>query len=231
MLYYGYKTTFYSMKLSERTRAITLRKEGYSLREVSEKLHISKSTASVWLSGVQMSAAGQQKILKTRVKARLKGLATRRQSIERVREKYYTSACADFKTLSPSREQMRIGAALLYWGEGSKNDRYGMAFMNSDPVLVRAFLGMLRRGFSIHELKLRACVHLHVYHDSAKEIAFWSKITDIPKSQFIKPYQKTNTGNRQKKEYHGCISIRYPRAEMVRELAMIKRAYIEKMGV
>ena len=219
------------MKNNERRRALLLRKQGYSLRQIAKNLAISKSTASLWVGSIALDARAQQRINRTRALSRMKGLETRRNKIELVRHAYYLSAKDDFARLHPSREQMRIGAALLYWGEGSKSDRYGMAFMNSDPTLVRVFLGMLRKGFTINEKKLRACVHLHAYHHVQREVAFWSKITKIPQSQFIKPYQKTNTGKHTKKEYHGCISLRYNRVELVRELAMLKQAYIERMGV
>jgi len=219
------------MKVNERNVALRLRKQGCSLRQISEQLSISKSTASLWVAKTQLSDRAKRFLQETRTRARTKGLRTRRTKIEHVREQYYRTSLADFVQIKPTRENMRIGAALLYWGEGSKSEKYGMAFMNSEPELIRAFMTMLRGGFNIDESKLRACVHLHSYHDARKEIVFWSQITNISPAQFIKPYQKTNTGKHHKKEYHGCISIRYSSVEMVRELAMIKRAYIERLGV
>jgi transposase-like protein len=55
------------MKLSEeiRDRAVKFRKQGCSLAEISYKLGISKSTASVWLRGVQLSKKAKKRIARS----------------------------------------------------------------------------------------------------------------------------------------------------------------------
>jgi orotate phosphoribosyltransferase-like protein len=41
-----------------RLKAEELRRQGFSLNEISHKLGISKSTASVWLKNIQISSQG-----------------------------------------------------------------------------------------------------------------------------------------------------------------------------
>ena len=43
------------MKLDEQQKAVALRKRGYSMREISERLHVSKSSVSLWVRSVPLS--------------------------------------------------------------------------------------------------------------------------------------------------------------------------------
>jgi len=82
-------------------------------------------------------------------------------------------------------------------------------------------LKSLRLGFALDESRFRGLIHLHSYHDPKKQLAFWSDVTGIPKSQFQKPYLKPNTGVRKRKNYQGCLSLRYGEAKIARKLDAI----------
>jgi hypothetical protein len=115
--------------------------------------------------------------------------------------------------------------SLLYWCEGSKNDRR-VVFMNSDPLLVKAYLKLLRAAFSINEEKIRAVLHLHEYHNIKKAIKYWSKITKIKTNNFF-IYHKNNSGKRKKTNYYGCLSIRYGDSKILDEILLIIRRFSE----
>lgn len=51
------------MKLKEKERAVTLRARGYSLKEISKILIISKSTASLWLRNITLSKKAKKRLL------------------------------------------------------------------------------------------------------------------------------------------------------------------------
>jgi len=68
---------------------------------------------------------------------------------------------------------------------------------------------------------------LHSYHNPKKQLDFWSKITDINKKQFIKPYEKPNVGKRIHKNYQGCIAIKYHSNDLARRLNSIAKAFLE----
>jgi hypothetical protein len=116
---------------------------------------------------------------------------------------------------------------MIYWCEGGKNAKYGVAFTNSDPKLVRTFLTLLRENFNLDERKFHPGIHLHSYHSPGTQLDFWSKVTDIDKQQFIKPYLKPNTGKRIRKNYQGCISLRYASNDLARQLMAIAKAYLD----
>ena len=107
-------------------------------------------------------------------------------------------------------ERDRLMYALaLYAGEGSKSDDK-IVFANSDPQLVRVFLGWLRRAFDIDESRLRMRLYLHEDLDLDRALQFWSVTTSIPVGQFQKtfraPADHTMRGNR---HVYGCAGLVY----------------------
>ncbi len=106
----------------------------------------------------------------------------------------------------------------------------GVAFTNSDPNLVRTFLKLLRGLFDLDEKKFHPCIHLHSYHLPKAQLDFWSKVTDINKQQFIKPYRKANSGKRIREGYQGCIDVRYGSSDLARRLLATAKAFLQHTG-
>ena len=217
------------MKLEKKAMAIAIRKEGGSVREISSVLGVAKSSVSLWVRDITLSAASKEIIQKKYSNGQLKAQSARRaQTSEKLRSanKFAEDVITKF-TQHTSADQ--IICAMLYWCEGTKSssDR-DFAFTNSDPDLIVTFLRLLRTSFKIDENKFRVCVHLHDYHDVNKQLQFWSKTTTIPLSQFIKPYSKAHTGKQQKEGYQGCVQIRYHDVRVARELQAIAKTYVSK---
>lgn len=120
-------------------------------------------------------------------------------------------------------EQAKALCALLYGCEGSKREKGKLAFINSDPELVRFFLFLFRQAFSANEEKFRVLMHLHEYHDENEQKRFWSEVTDIPRKQFLKTYQKQNGKKIIRDGYQGCVSVRYNSGSIQKELVGIYR--------
>ena len=72
------------------------------------------------------------------------------------------------------------------------------------------FCAWLRRFFEVDESRLRVRLYLHVGLDLATAIAFWSALTGIPPSQFVKPYRAVpDPSIRRAKHVHGCVTVSY----------------------
>jgi len=200
-------------KPKEKLQSILLRQKGYSLKEISNELHISKSTASLWLKNVKISPEAQKRLEKTERSGTLRGLGTiqvRWQSIQKEIEQETKKITREVLTsISLDKNYFKLLAALIFWCEGGKRSKSAVRFINSDPELVKTFLRLLRKGFVINEGKLRATLHLHGYHNEVAQRRFWSKVTGIPSKRFSKSYIKPHTGNRLRDNYPGCISIAY----------------------
>lgn len=206
-------------------KAKRYRQQGYSLREISEKLNIAKSTASLWLSDVVISSKGQTRLENIKQKAVAKAIAVKKEQRKEYLDKIAKNCLILKKEDNYSINDFKIFLALLFWGEGSKSDRR-LVFMNSDPDMIKTFLSLLRKAYSIDENKIKAVLHLHSYHNPKKQIEYWSKVTKIRKEN-ISVYHKKNKGIRKKDNYNGCISIRYGDVRILDELLLIIKRLAE----
>ena len=65
---------------------------------------------------------------------------------------------ARFSGMLVDNDIAKIVLAMLYWCEGGKNGR-SLAFGNSDPIMIRLFLRLLRRCYRVDEHNLRGCAN------------------------------------------------------------------------
>lgn len=215
------------MKINERHKAIKLRRKGFSLKEIAGKLEVAKSSVSMWVRDVKLSLAAEKQLL-TKIKlGQFLAAKIKIAKIRAIENEYLKEAKEKIKSLKIDKNYTKLLCGIMYWCEGTKNVKYGVNFVNSDPRLVKKFLELLRSSFNLDEKKFRPCIHLHSYHDSKKQLDFWSKITDINKNQFIKPYKKLNSGKRIHGGYQGCISIRYHSNDLARRLNALAKAFLE----
>lgn len=99
---------------------------------------------------------------------------------------------------------------MLYWAEGARCQKHVLDFANSDEKMVTLFLKMLRKIYRANEKKLRVSLYCYANQDKNKLINCWSKMLNIPKSQFIKPYvRKDYDPAKKNKMRHGLVHIRY----------------------
>lgn len=212
----------------KREKARALRAQGYSIKEIVKNLDAVKSTISVWVRDVPLSISAKQRLL-TRVKRGQFISAENNRVRTRAKEVRYLSVVKGrLQDVIFEGDSAAFLCAAMYWCEGAKGLKTGVSFMNSDPDLMRKFLVFFRRSFDLNEAKFRPLLHLHEYHDSQLEIAFWSKITKIKPEQFSRPYLKPHTGKRVREGYHVCLSLRYYDNDIARQLLALGKALIGK---
>lgn len=216
------------MKIALKNEAILLRKEGYSLGEIKEKVPVSKGTLSLWLRNIVLPEEAQKKIDSKKTNGQI---ASRKAKLAQtaLREKEAESLAETMlNTINLGNAEIKLMCAMIYYCEGIKNVRDGVVFTNSDPGMIGLFLALFRKSFVLEEKKFRVCVHLHSYHDKDKQLNFWSKTSSIPVQQFIKPYQKPHSGLYKKEGYQGCVSVRYGNVRIAREMKAIAVQFMEK---
>ena len=227
--YNGYITIMaYSIILKE--KAAKLRKGGYSLNEIHQKLGVSKSIVSDWVRTIVLNNKARLRLLNKIKVGQAISAKNKKKKTNQIIKAYYHTALTDISSFNLDKNSSKIICSLIYYCEGVKDMYSGVRFINSDPKLVETFLKLLRESFDVDEKKFRVCAHLHKYHVLKKQLNFWSKTTQIPLSQFIKPYIKQNTGKRIRKGYNGCVSIRYHDIAVARQLLSIARAFFQNKG-
>jgi len=206
-------------------RAIALRKRGYSLNEVSEKLKIAKSTASLWLRDISLDEKAKIRLKERGLWGRYKTSIRWKKKREEKEKVFHREALNLLKKTGTLNKHFKIYCALLFWCEGGKTMGCGLRFTNSNPLLIKTFLTLLRKSFEFDEKKLRLKLHLHEYHNENNRKKYWSQISGIPQDQFLKIFWKAHTGKRIKKDYPGCATIYYYDSDLARRLVAIYKAF------
>lgn len=211
----------------ERRKAISLRKLGYSLSEISNKVKVSKSSVSVWVRRVNMGQKAQERIIYLK-KMAIKNVININHRNAVLRKKKCNNWAKKFlmRKRSFSIFENRMIYSLLYWGEGAKFSN-GVEFTNSDPKMVKMFLISLIIGFGVDRSKIKVNLHLHKYHNGLKQKKMWCDLLEISENQFNKTYWKPNSDKIKRLNYPGCIRICYYSKEIVDK---IKAFYSELFG-
>ncbi|MSR67202.1 hypothetical protein EXS65_00010 [Candidatus Peribacteria bacterium] len=99
----------------------------------------------------------------------------------------------------------------LYWGEGTKANKYSVRLGNTDPELLRTFLEFLVRFFRIKKVDCRFGLQVFTDMEPTKVLDFWSKKLKIPKRQFYKltVTRSGSLGTYRKKSQYGVVTIYY----------------------
>ncbi|MEX0930084.1 MAG: hypothetical protein WDZ79_00225 [Candidatus Paceibacterota bacterium] len=172
------------MKLSQRKKALELRREGKTYSEILKQIPVAKSTLSLWLRDVGLSKPQKQRITKLRKEAQKKGAAARRTERLHRTEQIKKMAGKEVGQLS-KRELWLLGVA-LYWAEGSKQKEYGngqvsepVSFANSDHRMIRVFIRWLYElcDVDVNRLKFGIYVHENNRYREAEIINHWAQTT------------------------------------------------------
>lgn len=217
--------------IETKEKAFELRKKGYSIKEIAKKLNIAQSTSSVWVRNIKLNKKAQERLKKRRLLGYYKAGLRWQEKKKKEQEEYNLSAIEIIKKVKKDNFHNKLYCALLYWCEGGKAWDTGVRFVNSDPILIQIFLKLFRNSFDIDEKKFHLLMHLHDYHNEQKQKNFWSSVTGIPKNQFYKTYQKSNTKKRQRENYPGCLAIYYNDYRIAREIKTIYKVFSKNLGV
>lgn len=201
-------------KMSEKHLAIEMRKNGFSYREIREKIPVAKSTLSLWFKDVNLSKPQKQRLTQKRIDAALRGAAVRKNQRIVLTKKIFDEATQEVDNIT-DRELWLIGVA-LYWAEGSKEKEHivsqGVVFGNSDPLMIKLFLKWLQRCVKISHEDIGYSIYIHeTSKRRTKEVKdYWAQIMSIDSKRIPVYYKKHSTQSYRKnrgKNYYGVTRI------------------------
>ncbi len=166
-----------------------MRAKGISVRTIAQQLHVSRSTASLWVRDIILSIEQLETLRKCSLKGSERGRLLGAMKQKQDRLKRIDDGIQKGKNAFPiiSKRELFIAGIALYWAEGTKKKRE-LTFCNSDPKLVQFMLTWLYQCFDIPIQRLRCYVGINEIHRSREEDVktYWSDVTHIPLNQFSK---------------------------------------------
>lgn len=196
-----------------RDRAIALRQQGRSYREIAEEVPASKSTLSLWLRDVPMSDEHRARLAERSLAGREQAAESLRARRQHREEAIKAQARAEIGELTD--RELFIAGVVAYWAEGAKakpwNTSQRVDFVNSDVDMIRLFMAWL----CLLDIGADSCsfrVAIHESADVGAAITHWSGVVGVPAERFAPPSIKRHSPKTKRKntgsDYHGCLIVR-----------------------
>lgn len=195
------------MKYTAISKAIEMRQNGFSVKDICISLGVSKGSVCRWTKGIKLTKEVAEKVENRKnVQRKIAGDSNRKYWREK-RKLYQEQG----KNLANQCIKEHIIGCMLYWAEGRKS-RNSVGFTNSDPDMVKTFVDFLRNCYNVEPSKI--LVNINVYTNNGiqiREIEEWwlNKLmlpaTSLRKSTEEKP--RANRGKKTGKHIYGICTI------------------------
>lgn len=213
-----------------RQRAVQLRREGKSRRQIKEILgFIGNGTLNQLLRDEPLpperAGPGYAESRARAAEGVRRYWAAERPAREAARAAISAAAAAQVGELTD--REIIVAGAIAYWCEGAKSKPYRIdervCFVNSDPALIKFFLTFLDK-VAVSRERLRYCVFIHASGDVEAATRYWANVTTAAPHQFTRPVIKHHTRRTSRPDnnagYHGCLRVSVAKSsELYREIS------------
>jgi hypothetical protein len=206
------------MKVCEQEKAIELRHNGRSIKQIAKELKVAASSVSRWVRDVEISEDGKLKLEQNNKRNVLNFVQRRISSARKIRQGHQQKGIEILKTCDSDF----VAGCMLYWGEGSKSSN-SMNFSNSDANMVVFFKGFLDKYFSPNDNDYR--IQLNFFTDVHSKIEienYWLKTLNLPVScltkSIINQYSKASLKKRNRKLEYGTCRLSIHRMAVVQQI-------------
>jgi hypothetical protein len=208
-------------RFKDREEALILRRQGMSYSQIKKILRVSKGTLSVWLEDYPLSKQRIRELRDCNEQRIEKYRETMRQKRETRLNKLYKEQKALFLPLK--KRDILIAGLFLYWGEGSKTHLTSLSLSNTDPSVIRFFIGWLSGCLGVLKERMKIQLQLYSDMDIDQEINFWTKNLGISRNQFTRPYIKQTSITRINHKGgfgHGTCNVKISDARLAEKILM-----------
>jgi len=222
------------MRSDRKNKAINLRKKGLSIKYIERELGISRSTLSGWFKDVKLTAEQQKNLLDQwkngLILAREKASQWHRKEKDKrllIAKKEAGQVLGNLNL--KDKNILELALAMLYMGEGIKSTaETGMG--NSDPLLLKTFLYILKKNFNIDIKKIRCELYLRADQNEQEIKNFWAKELKLPIENFrYVHFDKRTKGSKTFPNYNGVCMLRCGNVAIQRKLLNISKEFCENI--
>ena len=99
----------------------------------------------------------------------------------------------------------------LYWGEGTKANKYSVRLGNSDPALLQVFIKFLTDLFGVKVSDMKFGLQIFSDLNTDEVLDYWIRELSVQKSQFFKVHitPSGSLGKYRVKSQHGVVTVYY----------------------
>lgn len=219
-------------RLEDKNRAIELRRQGLSYKEIQSVIPVSKGLLSGWFEYLELTPEEEQrlklKIKERKDRGRISSLISnraRRIERERIVIKEAEGLFSKYK-----KDIFFITGVLLYWAEGAKKTT-DFQFINSDPDMVFLMYKWILKYIPTSKEKIKPRLFIHDVPGYETALDFWSKNLGIEPYLFQKTiYKPTRHTVKKNPHYKGCVRLTVVGVRYVRLMKAWQKLFIEYYG-
>lgn len=188
------------MKKLEKLKARELRKEGWSINDIKDKLNVAKSSVSLWVRDIELTKKQKQELSRKGLKKEIieKRRKTVLENANRRRNAIIDRAKKDIGYIS--KKDLFLIGVILYWAEGGKTGNNVARISNGDPDVIKIAMRFFREICKVPEEKFRGYIHIHPHLNVERAEKYWSDVSRIPRKQFYRTYCKPNKSSKNKRD-------------------------------
>lgn len=217
---------FYSSQIKEDVKKFVI--EGKSYREITEIFGVPKSTISTWFGKTLKQPMDRKTMMEHLMGARKLAVIAIKKKWDKIRQDENKLITEKVRQEMSTYPLNNIGfcksmLSMLYWAEGAKYEGVsGLYFVNTDPLLMKFYITLLRKCYTIDEKKFKVRIHVHYYHSIKKVKQFWSETLNIPLERFGKIYIKKRSKTKKfRRNFMGICFVYYSGSKIRKELLEI----------
>lgn len=195
-----------------RQKAVAMRVDGCSYRQIGEEIGVAKSTLSNWLRDIPITEEQKQALFLRKVVNGERRAAAIKAQHRAIRERVISEAFAQVQELAES--ELFVAGVIAYQAEGTKQKPWRLSeqvsLMNSDPGMILLFLKWLEL-LGYHKSDLTFRLSIHESGNEGRALRFWSDVVGVPVTVFRKTTLKRHNPKTRRKNigerYIGCVTI------------------------
>jgi hypothetical protein len=172
----------------DKDKALKLRREGKSYKQIKKELGVPMSTLSDWFIGQKWSEDIKETLLVgayTKSKIRIENLnKIRGENLKKLYVEARQEAVQDFELLK--NNPIFIAGISIYWGEGDRASKNGFRVCNSDSGMIKLFIHFLIVICGLDPKRLRIWLLLYPDLDEKRCKDFWKQSTGLKDANFTK---------------------------------------------
>lgn len=209
----------------DKEKAVELRRNGRSYKQISSDLGIPLGTISGWFRGQKWSEEIREHLSKkvslSNPNAVQAMVIANKMRWTKWRQSHREIAIQQFSELK--KDPLFLSGIMLYWGEGDKSSKNStLKLSNSDPAMIKVFYLFLVKSLEISPEKI--FISLINYPDLVDSVqkTIWSRATGIPLSQFKNSVVIQGRHPTKRNSYGVCMIMVHSRAFKDRILQWIE---------
>jgi hypothetical protein len=191
-----------------RNKAVNLRRNGYSLNDIVDRVRAPKSTVYGWIKDVEMEKpnAFLERTRRKNKRAARKAAEALKKKYEQIHMDNKECALVEWENGFKADPDFKM-FILLYMAEGSRKGRGRIELTNTDPDIIRYGLKWFRL-LNVHNKSIVARVAIHPNHDPEDVQSYWMGLLGLDEVRlFYASPSRGRLAGRNWVNNHGTISL------------------------